>query len=547
MRGKQLGVVSSVAMAVAVTALAESAVFRPPQFYDAGDVLIPPELAYSCLPFDWDRDGIMDLLVARNSTDTILVLLNNHEGVFASRVSYPTPLRPGTMATARLNSDPWPDLVVGSLDGGHVAIYLTESNGLLQPTVITYGGAISSFGFIDCDSDGDLDIVLTQSNYGVRMIRNDGTGGFVAAAEWSIGGDVAQLAVCNVNNDLHSDIVIATSSESAPLLLGDGAGAFSPAPWIPVGSPLVSIISNDFNGDGIDDLAASRWDGTVTMLLGSGAGTFTPSTSVPAGPLNNRLVAADIDQDDALDIVAGSDWYTFSVLFGDGTGQLSRAIIECGSTPRWPVVEDFDSNGYPDVAVGLSATDSIAVFLNASGGITPVVIARIKDEYRDGRLYLEWTTGNGRPLLASVYRHEGASWMMKGHAQDTRGVIRWIDSDVKPGGTYTYRLGVMDDTIEMFVGEITVLVPGVVAFDLTIVNPAIHRIITKCTFGATGPAKLSVSDISGRVVAALDLDVQEPGQLTAEILAPSNAPPGVYVVRLQQGGLSTARRVSLIR
>jgi hypothetical protein len=73
-------------------------------------------------------------------------------------------------------------------------------------------------------------------------------------------------------------------------------------------------------------------------------------------------------------------------------------------------------------------------------------------------------------------------------------------------------------------------------------NPAVDGLRVTFSLPAAAPAKLSVYDISGRVMLAQRFD--RPGSQTVEL---GTIAPGVYIVRLSQAGRSVTRRVAVIR
>jgi hypothetical protein len=371
----------------------------------------------------------------------------------------------------------------------------------------------------------------------------------------SRGGGISQMSVGDLNEDGHLDVALASPSYSnrLELLLGDGDGAFA-VQTIP-SSPNRTrngIVAVDMNGDGHLDLVTNEdLQGTATVWLGSGGGAFVAQSPVSLGvPFTSRVTVADLDGDDDQDIVIGSGWFTFPVLFNDGAGHLGDLfIVGVGSNPNRPVLADLDENGFPDLVVCLADTDSVAVLLNANGGVVPVLISAINQEYSDGSLTITWDSSAPGLTGATVYRLEDSEWTRRGAAaRDGRG-FRWIDEDVVPGSSYHYRLGIERDGEEIFTGDVTIEIPAVARFAVALIgsNPSQGTIQCGVDLESDDVANLSLWDIAGRRVVSRDVGSLGAGHHSVELTQGAALAPGVYVVRLEQGRQAQSLRVSVVR
>jgi hypothetical protein len=167
------------------------------------------------------------------------------------------------------------------------------------------------------------------------------------------------------------------------------AGFRSPVNY-PVNPSPTSIVKGDFNRDGNLDLvvtgcgdAQCATTGAVIVLLGQGNGKFSRGSQFVAGPPNSTadtLASADFNGDATPDLVVVNNgvnqFGTVSILLGDGGGGFLAPVSYSvgGSTPVWPVVADFNSDGNLDIAVSVTTTNSVAVLLdNGDGTFGPAV------------------------------------------------------------------------------------------------------------------------------------------------------------------------------
>ncbi len=226
-------------------------------------------------------------------------------------------------------------------------------------------------------------------------------------------------------------------------------------------------------------------------------------------------------------------------------------------------VELFALGPFPVVAPG----DSIAVDFALLGGAE---IGDIRDharsaqtaydmDYRDvvvptlvslaaahadpDRVELVWFSPQSIARATVERRKMGEDWMGWGEVSaDGTGKIRFIDRDVEPGRRYGYRLAIGESTF----GEAWVDVPRQMAFALRGPgsNPAPPgRVFIDFTLPNAQPATLGLVDVTGRGIIRRDVGSLGAGNHMINLDAEGRLAPGVYFVRLVQGGRAAVRKV----
>lgn len=198
-------------------------------------------------------------------------------------------------------------------------------------------------------------------------------------------------------------------------------------------------------------------------------------------------------------------------------------------------------NGDPDiyaVTVPLLATPLAAEFSSV--------------ESAPGRVTLHWTTsGNTSPVVTVERRDSLTDFTTIGEpARDGAGNLSFVDATVSPGNRYAYRLAWVEDATPQTTPEVWVDVPvAVPAFALRGAwpNPASRRdgVFISLTLPDARPATLELLDVAGRQLARLQ--VEGAGEDKRVNISEGLAlEPGIYLVRLTQGGRSLTHRIAVV-
>jgi hypothetical protein len=149
------------------------------------------------------------------------------------------------------------------------------------------------------------------------------------------------------------------------------------------GDTPYGVVVADFNRDGALDLAtATYWTNNVTIFLGSGHGSLsalTASSFLPTGTSPRWIVGGDFNTDGKLDLAtANSEASTVSILLGNGDGTFgTKTDFMAASNPVGIAVGDFNRDGIQDLVTANARGSSITILLGRGGGLfaTPLDFA----------------------------------------------------------------------------------------------------------------------------------------------------------------------------
>jgi Bacterial Ig-like domain (group 3)/FG-GAP-like repeat len=321
---------------------------------------------------DLNGDGHPDLVVTRQGSGSVSVLLGNGKGGFSAGVNYPAGTTASNVLVADLNGDGKLDVAVTDSATGSVDVLFGNGDGTLRSAVvyagIKYPIALAAGHFT---APGKADLAVASSD-GLSVLLNDGAGNFSAPVAVPVASQPRALVAADLKSSGHDDLLLANQDGSVTVLVGDGAGHFAAQPAISVGAgPLSSVVATDLNADGHPDVAvAQASSNTVTVLLGHGDGTFQAGSSYTVGNGPARIIAADLTGSGVTDLVSVNQFSnTFSVLVGKGDGTFRPSIdFVAGNLPLALAAGDFNGDGKTDLAIANSLDANLSVPLGRGDG-----------------------------------------------------------------------------------------------------------------------------------------------------------------------------------
>jgi hypothetical protein len=272
---------------------------------------------------------------------------------------------PAGVAAPDLNGDGLPDVVMrfeASSDASRsfaITVRLATGPGTFGAEATVLKETSTDFAFADFNGDGRQDIVI-RGWYSVRVALGNGDGTFGTPQTLAVPCSSSNegLALADVDGDGFTDIVVSGNKEGIYLIRGTGTGAFHTPVVLSAGwSGTVAIV--DANRDGRPDVVAADWPSGIAMrvILNNGDGTFQQSASLPIGTVYDRHVigVGDFDGDGWQDVaVRNSASDTVTVFTGSQAEGLVRRRDYAASS--WAndsmVVADFTGDGHPDILVG---------------------------------------------------------------------------------------------------------------------------------------------------------------------------------------------------
>ena len=220
------------------------------------------------------------------------------------------------------------------------------------------------------------------------------------------GGDSRSFNFIDYNSDGRLDVFISNGPQAGQvdfLYQNMGAGVLSPV----FGDPIVTVARScdgatwaDYDNDGdIDAFVATWWNQDNLLYQNDGDGTFTQITTGDIVTINTYSESAswgDYDQDGDLDLyVCNSAGALVNHLWeNDGSGNFTRvltgAIVTDAEKSRVGIWGDCDQDGDPDLFVANEAGQNNALYNNQGDGT-----------------FVRITSG---PLFTDLGDSYGASW-----------------------------------------------------------------------------------------------------------------------------------------
>lgn len=323
---------------------------------------------------------------------------------FATQQTFTAGSGPHFVASADLNADGKPDIVVTNRSGNTVSVLLnTTAPGSSQATFatkvdLTVDANPAQVAIGDLDGDGRPDLVVVNSSSNtLSILRNTTPAGsttptFATAQKISTGSYPFSVVLVDLDGDGKLDMVIANTGENTISVMRNttatGAATYSfdaPQKTV-VGAEPASIAVADFNADGKPDIVVGAYVGNLALVLlnstpaGSSSISFGGELILPSGSGPVSVTTGDFNRDGKPDVaIANSFALTTTVYFntteaGADTPAFAVGLdLTTGLGPASIVAADVDGDGAADLIAAnqSAATASVLINTTAIGALVP--------------------------------------------------------------------------------------------------------------------------------------------------------------------------------
>jgi enediyne biosynthesis protein E4 len=334
---------------------------------------------------DTDNDGDLDCFVANWYNVNNLFYTNNGNGTF-TQVAGPVVISGGYCETASwgdYDNDGLIDLYVTNSAGTNKNL-LYHNDGNSSFTKITAGALVNDIfdsrcvNWTDMDSDGDLDLFVTnENNQNENIYRNDGSGTFTKLPAGPLvndGGKTMSGSWGDYDNDGDMDVFLANDQGNDGLFRNDGNFNFTKITADTVsncGGNSFSSAWSDIDNDGDIDLFVTNSFWTTTLLqnflfLNNANGTFTR--------VNNTAPATDLD-------------WSYGCAFGDydndGFEDLAVATCRFNNVDRPDLLYHNDGNSNHWITINMVGTTTNKAAIGTKIKIKAIINGNIVWQMRE--------------------------------------------------------------------------------------------------------------------------------------------------------------------
>ena len=321
---------------------------------------------------DLDGDGTTECLLLSSDGMVISIVANKGEGVSERTISLKVPAQ--RLIVADINNDKRKDILLfGKKRAGMSSLLGKTGNTFVEGPMLFPEISISDAQATDLNGDGITDILLLSwlTNQ-LDVFYGIGRGIFSEQTAIDLPSEPLELAVTPVTKQRTLQVAVTFPEQNKiGIYKGDATGDFDPVGTINCTSSPRGIKLANLNDDAFIDLVTSTDEG-IFVSLGVATAQYGAPTAFGVGRTISSWGLADLDSDGKTDLVLADRSSKRIVLLGNASysGTITwpdRYAV--GAEPQGLVVQDFNDDGIPDVAVVNTGSNSLSLLYGRGNGL----------------------------------------------------------------------------------------------------------------------------------------------------------------------------------
>ncbi|CAF3705816.1 unnamed protein product [Adineta steineri] len=351
--------------------------------YSTGENSFP----FTMTLLDFNHDNYLDIAVANTGTNNIVIFFGFGNGIFTKQTSYSVgnSTMPYYIIATDFNNDNISDLVVSCLGNDEIVLFLGYKNGTFQLSK-TYSTGFGSkpYGLTvaDLDNNKQLEIIVSLWGSGdIAILSLYDAAIFSTEIVYSTDLTLksSSLSIADFNNDNLTDIIVANSAtDDLIIYFASINNSYSKQIKYYIGKNFHPeyVLTCDINNDNNSDIISiNTKNNTFSFIIGYGNETFNEKQFIYSTGDNSKPIFAlsnDLNNDNRSDlIIVNSATDNFGIFYNFNYTSFYNQQIYSNKNSLKPtdiIIENFNNDKYPDIAVTFSGNDSLGIFFGSKYG-----------------------------------------------------------------------------------------------------------------------------------------------------------------------------------
>jgi hypothetical protein len=381
-----------------------------------------------------NADSRDDIVVVLRELNKIIVYMSNEFDSSYRSVTMPVNYYPEHAVIGDLNGDRFPDILTyGRLSSGVSVILGKGRDALAESRTIFSSIPIDGIEIINLNADRIPDLAIRKwlSNedsfyFGLGNLQ------YSEQTTLSYGTDSTVAGFADLNGDNITDVIVASSQMNSVLVYhGDGLGNWIRVQNITCQAPIGAMTISAIHAQGIPDiLVRSAGMNQLSVIVNKNNGYFYDEIVFGVPYEGSAISVADLDRDGNNEIMVFDRTSRRYSVFWNSRSMLGKDIgknIAVGSAPTNISLVDLNGDGYDDIVVNNSASNTLSMLMGSADGSLAHFSVETADAPTQAMVYSRSDSGI---TFLTVHADKSSIGVMTMNAATSEGTFVFRDVDL---------------------------------------------------------------------------------------------------------------------